>query len=74
VGGKVIDSYVNDLAINPAKDTILFSHFWNKEIGVLHKNPLLGWFFTDDLAYTGLSNYPKAIGMASIKDTSPLLF
>ncbi|MEA2100963.1 MAG: hypothetical protein U9P80_00100 [Thermodesulfobacteriota bacterium] len=67
-GGKVLDSYVNDLAINPARDTILFSHFWNKEISVLHKNPLLGWLFTDDLEYTGLSNYPKAIGMASIKN------
>ncbi len=74
IGGKVLDAYVNDLAINPAKDTLIFSHFWNQELGILHKNLLLGWLFTDDLQYVGLSNYPRAIGMASIKKASSLPF
>jgi len=69
IGGKIIDAYPTSIAINPANNTLVLSYFWKKKVGVIKKDPFLGWLMTEETTM-GVGNYPRALSMSTQK-TSP---
>jgi len=65
VGGKVFDKYPSNIAVNADANTLILSYFWQNQMGVYSKNPVLGWILTDE-NMLDLDNYPKALGLATI--------
>ncbi|MCD6571536.1 MAG: hypothetical protein J7L53_12615 [Deltaproteobacteria bacterium] len=65
IGGKVIDTYPNNIAVNPEKDSMVLSYFWKNKIDIFERNPLLRWLLTSS-TQVDLNNYPWALDMASV--------
>jgi DNA-binding beta-propeller fold protein YncE len=69
VGGKVIDTFPNGIAVNPVNNTLTLTYFWQKEAGIYHRNPIFGWLLTkeDKIA---VGDYPRTSAVSSISTAS----